>query len=109
MKYTPSLSKETQENISGLSRRLRLTTSQTLDKIIETFTEIVDTGLLCEKCQDETWGAQDVWDAWDINEISETCDVCGTCICNSYMYRLARECQEEEALKRQLEEGTLSA
>jgi hypothetical protein len=88
MEYTPDLSKETQTIINGLSGRLRLTTPQTLDKIIETFTEIVNGGLLCDVCCDET---------------------CGICVCTFYMESIADEARDEERFKRQLREGRLSA
>jgi hypothetical protein len=88
MEYTPSLSKETQKIINGLSGRLRLTTPQTLDKIIETFTEIVNSGLLCEVCYDDT---------------------CKTCVCNFYMESIADEARDEERFRQQLKESRLSA
>jgi hypothetical protein len=88
MEYTPELSKETQKIINGLSGRLRLTTPQTLDKIIETFTEIVNGGLLCDTCYDDT---------------------CETCVCNFYMESMADEARDEERFRRRLLEGKLSA
>jgi hypothetical protein len=91
MEYTPDLSKETQKIINGLSGRLRLTMPQTLDKIIETFTEIANGGLLCDTCCDET------------------CETCEICVCNFYMERIADEARDEERFKRQLREGRLSA